>query len=297
MVLSCLERPIDVFNITEWGVDLDRFLNNLTPHYDIYEWDYYLLRQNQIAFLQKYMPAEKRRSFDNAFWSDFYGGKITESTIQEMLLFVPEEKLPNFYEIKATRKRLIAEFNLTSISPEYWRTERIPARAFGQSYALTSNSAVLDYRQTTERRFKEMPESLNCVDLKFILTGIANELKEKNPEVNFMNIIVHHTLVYCYSDQLGTNSPEGIHQDGMDYIVSALVLERKNISGGKSIVYGQDMKTKILETKLQSGQGILQPDKNTELWHEVTPIKCSLGAERGYRSTIGFDITVNGSSM
>jgi len=52
------------------------------------------------------------------------------------------------------------------------------------------------------------------------------------------------------------------------------------------------MKTKIMETVLQSGQGILQPDKNTELWHEVTPIKCKEGVSKGYRSTIGFDITI-----
>ncbi len=292
MVLSCLERPIDVFNITEWGVDLNRFLNNLRPQYSIYEWDYYLLRQNQIAFFQKNLPENVLSRFDNTFWSDFYGGKVPDTTVQELLNAVPESKLDQFFQIKETRKRLIAEFNLSFIEDEHWLVERIPARAFGQSYALTSDTASLDYRQTTERRFKEMPESLNCIDLQFILQGLSNELKAKNDEISFLNIIVHHTLVYCYKDQLGTNSPEGIHQDGMDYIVSALVAERKNIVGGKSIIYGSDMKTKIMETVLLSGQGILQPDKNTELWHEVTPIKCMEGYEKGYRSTIGFDITV-----
>ncbi|MEM8907566.1 MAG: 2OG-Fe dioxygenase family protein, partial [Bacteroidota bacterium] len=119
-----------------------------------------------------------------------------------------------------------------------------------------------------------------------------NELRDKSSQIKGLNIIVHHTLVYCYSDQLATNSPEGIHQDGMDYIVSALVMERHNIAGGRSVIYGNDMQTKVMETTLQSGQGILQPDLGTELWHEVTAIRCKNAQKLGYRSTIGYDITV-----
>ena len=84
----------------------------------------------------------------------------------------------------------------------------------------------------------------------------------------------------------------GIHQDGMDYIVSALVISRSNISGGRSIIYGNDKSTRILEVELCPGQGILQPDKNTQLWHDVTPIQSLDDISAGSRSTLGFDFTV-----
>ena len=48
---------------------------------------------------------------------------------------------------------------------------------------------------------------------------------------------------------------KSIHQDGMDFIVSAFMVESKNIYGAKSIVYLEDKKTKIFQTILKEGQG------------------------------------------
>lgn len=58
-------------------------------------------------------------------------------------------------------------------------------------------------------------------------------------------MIIHHILVECVNGDSATNSPEGIHQDGMDCIVSAFVVESRNICGAKSIVYLDDKETKI----------------------------------------------------
>lgn len=52
----------------------------------------------------------------------------------------------------------------------------------------------------------------------------------------------------------------------MDFIMSAFVVERKNIRGAKSIIYMEDKKTRIFETILKEGQGILQVDANSPLW-------------------------------
>ncbi|MCR2089001.1 2OG-Fe dioxygenase family protein [Campylobacter upsaliensis] len=72
--------------------------------------------------------------------------------------------------------------------------------------------------------------------------------------------------MFCQDFVGATNSPEGIHQDGMDFIMSAFVVERKNIRGAKSIIYMEDKKTRIFETILKDGQGILQVDANSPLW-------------------------------
>ena len=53
--------------------------------------------------------------------------------------------------------------------------------------------------------------------------------------------------MHCYQHQNATNAPEGIHQDGADYIVSALVLERKNIKGGKALYTVKTKKPVLLK--------------------------------------------------
>ncbi|MDY3245082.1 2OG-Fe dioxygenase family protein [Campylobacter sp.] len=49
----------------------------------------------------------------------------------------------------------------------------------------------------------------------------------------------------CKDGKKSTNSPEGIHQDGMDFIMSAFVIDRKNINGAKSIIYENDKNKNI----------------------------------------------------
>ena len=84
----------------------------------------------------------------------------------------------------------------------------------------------------------------------------------------------------------------GDHIDIVEPDDNSTVVVRNNIEGGKSIIYGNDKRTPILEMELKPGQGILQPDRGSELWHTVTPVTSKNGIERGTRSTIGFDFTI-----
>jgi hypothetical protein len=75
--------------------------------------------------------------------------------------------------------------------------------------------------------------------------------------------------------------------------VTALVVERENMEGSESVIYDESKVTKIFTTTLREGQGILQPDLNTGLWHEASLIK-PLTKGPAWRSIIGFDIAVHG---
>ena len=86
------------------------------------------------------------------------------------------------------------------------------------------------------------------------------------------------------------NSPEGIHKDGANYIISAFVINKKNIIGGKSIIYNEN-KNKIYETIINNNEFIFQEDKN--LWHYVTPIETYDSNYNGIRDIIGLDIKIN----
>jgi hypothetical protein len=125
-----------------------------------------------------------------------------------------------------------------------------------------------------------------------IINHFSGIIFEGNTDVNKIGIDIHYTIIYADNIGLISNSPEGIHQDGMDYIISALVIERNNIRGGVSSVYYPNHNNKILEIELQEGMGIFQPDMNTNLWHSVNNIYIDNEQCSGFRSTIGFDFEV-----
>ena len=83
-------------------------------------------------------------------------------------------------------------------------------------------------------------------------------------------------------------------QDGADYIVSALVIGRQAIQGGKSTVYGPDRTTRLLTVTLQPGEGLFHADAGSGLWHDVSGIEFDEGSDssEGVRNTLGIDIVV-----
>ena len=99
-------------------------------------------------------------------------------------------------------------------------------------------------------------------------------------------IDVHQVRLLSYNNQPSDNAPEGIHQDGADYIISALVLNKCNIENDHSIIYDKNKK-ELYRTNLNLGEFIFQDDKN--LWHDITPLK-AIENYNGYRDILGFDI-------
>src|SRR5690606_3778372 len=102
--------------------------------------------------------------------------------------------------------------------------------------------------------------------LKQFIKKIASKLKQEfEPNAKKLHISLHFMQVFA-TDGSSFVVPEGIHKDGVDYIVSGLVVERKNITGGKSLIY-DNCGSEILEITLKEGMGILQPDEYSSLLH------------------------------
>ena len=131
------------------------------------------------------------------------------------------------------------------------------------------------------------------VDNPFFLHLMAQtcalSLLNSKQRIYGFDVSLHQVRQITYPDIESHKAPEGIHQDGVDYIVSAFVLKRYNIKGGESIIYDEN-KNQIDQIILKHGEGIFQNDK--KLWHYVTPIQ-SKRDYVGYRDIIGLDITIN----
>lgn len=289
MLLEKLDTPITVLNLGQYGVSVDAFQRQMREAYSEFEWDSYLLQQNKISLIKEILPRESLARISSDTWYDIYTGVIQNP---ELYMVFPDLSPSDKSRIEAlvpTRKRCMSEYLMHWNGK--WNIERIPSSLVSQTKALIASDGEIDYRQS-QRKFKELPDELFDSNLRALLVGVADMVRETKHSIQKLNVSVHNTVVYCHPQQLVTNSPEGIHQDGVEFIVSALVVERNNISGGKSIIYGRDKRTKLLQVELQAGQGIFQADLGTELWHEVTPITAIDKTRSGYRSTIGFDVTL-----
>lgn len=205
---------------------------------------------------------------------DFSSINLDSSVLKTISLFIP------------SRKRLISKY-IIDIKNENFKIERIPADNFLQSLAFIADEKF-DYRKS-ERKFKELPDNLFDDDLRTMLKFVSFKIGRYIKKSKFA-ITVHHTFISCKDGKKSTNSPEGIHQYGRDFIMSAFVIDRKNINGAKSIIYEND-KNKNIWNDIKKWS-IIQPDLNSGLCHEVTEISQININEVGYRSSVGFDIEV-----
>lgn len=144
---------------------------------------------------------------------------------------------------------------------------------------------------------RKNPRKFECIDknirdmyffnefLKHSVYLVLNNI-ETIPEK--LNLHVHQVRQICYPYTDSHNSPEGIHKDGSDFIISAYIINRSNIIGGESMIYDSDKKL-LYKNTLNIDNGIFQDDKN--LYHYVTPIQ-SVDNHIGYRDILGIDISI-----
>jgi len=277
------DSPIVLFDLEDLAIDKLNFFSEMKPVYIDLPWDYYDVRKEQYDFLFKKLP-KKEEKFEEIF-IPYYLGKLPIEVLDPYIASLNSLDQKKFFEIKPYRRRVISHFALDY--KDGWDIKRIKIKNFEQK------DIKQDYRQLP-RQFSEASDilvSLNSFN-KFIV-GIGNIVKDLNKSVKYLQMIVHNTGVIATQDRMGKNSPEGIHQDGFDYIVSAFVVERNGIEGARSEIYGPNKHTKCLVKTLKEGEGILQRDRNSELWHTVTPFKkTSPALSYGTRNTIGVDINI-----
>lgn len=286
-VLTSIYSPIELFNVEECGIETSDFQQKIKNEYNCLPDDKYVERFEKISLLEKLLPESLLSEISGQIFYGFYQGyEDSEDKIAFYVKnYLSSEDQKIFSSIISKRKRSAAQFKIEYINRNLIHVNRVPLTSFVQNKAQIADICKIDYRKAP-RIFFESNDALINEHLILIIKFIANKIFHLHP-VKILDLVVHHTRV----DAGGSNAPEGIHQDGMDYIVSALVVERFNISGGESIIFGCDKKTKIFSTTLQPGQGIFQPDRGSDLWHTVKPINVVSSAS-GYRSTIGFDFSL-----
>jgi len=279
--------PIRIFSLDGLGLDQEKFLSTFAPLFSFLTWDIYDVKFRQTQFLLKRYPEEAKRL--KLFLERYYEDAATLEMVEDLLLGLSAEDRKKFNRTRPDRKRSICKFLLTANSDGSWQVQQTDANNFAQQVEKSDDRSLRRVFQPTTHALTQHPYFAN------LLVKLADLVHSIRPECSSMVITMHQVSIIALPYVPGDNSPEGIHQDGADYIVSALVIEREGIKGGESIIYGPDKKTVYYRTVLQPGQGIFQADAGSSLWHDVTPIFWDQESRlpEGRRSIIGFDIMLS----
>lgn len=186
------------------------------------------------------------------------------------------------------RRRGIAQF-LAERGSQGWEVRRVPAEPYVQPADHGS------YDRTTPRVYPDVSLDSSQEELVLqLLRAVSTMVPEKASAGKKLRIIVTFLRTVARGDAPSPCALEGgPHYDGMDYIVSALVINRANLkegSGESSVLTPHG--TVLLRTILQPGDGIFQDDKN--LMHNITPIQLdpSGGSAEGCRDMMGVDVQI-----
>ena len=280
--------PLRVFNLRSLGINQERFLRDMSIAFCGLHLDPYDGKRGKVKFLEEHFPNEGKRLRN--FLAGYYADTTDLRELSDLLGRLTSEDRNEFDRIGMTgrRKRAIARFMLANRGPTTpWNIVRVPAGPFTQQ--------VGDARALVRTFHEAGREIASHPDVERIIFALAEMVQELQSEAHFLQIQIHPMFVFADLMNSGDNSPEGIHQDGEDYIVSALVIERAGITegSGESTVYALDKETVLLRRVLQPGEGIFQADRN-KLWHYVTPVREDprVAPDFGHRSILGFDIRI-----
>ncbi|QSJ19008.1 2OG-Fe dioxygenase family protein [Nostoc sp. UHCC 0702] len=118
-----------------------------------------------------------------------------------------------------------------------------------------------------KREFAELDDALIELDIFKKLVMAFTDSCKLHPEAE---IGVHQIRTTCSPDNMGNPAPEGIHQDGTDFI-GIFSVTRENIQGGETHLYTGKKEKPVFSKILNPGELLLVNDH--DFFHFTTPIK------------------------
>ncbi|WP_299247126.1 2OG-Fe dioxygenase family protein [uncultured Aquimarina sp.] len=286
-----IKSPIRVGSVADLRINVSSFLNFFKPFFSALQDDVYLVRSKQITFLKTSFSSDSDAI--EKLHKPYFEGTQSIDALAYWIQQLDENQKQEFDQLSTiTRQRNIATF-LIEIWDDQYFVERIVAQGFEQD--------VDDFR-VWKRVFKQATREAVENELFFeLLKKMAGLVKKIHPEVRKIQITSHFMRTISKEKIKGENSPEGVHEDGAQYIMSALVVNRQNIIGAESQIYEKttlDSNELIYKKVLEPGEFVFQADTGEEftfgndLWHYVTPIEPEDITKPGIRDIIGFDMDI-----
>ena len=274
--------PISEFSLADMGVDQDRLVSDIAPTFDSLTLDIYEKRRQEVVLLKQLCPANT--ALLNKFLPDYLSSKAALTDISEVISQLSSQELIELSNIGTVRFRSIAKFDVVFTNSPSPRIQRVSANGFVQQ-----TTDKTDFRSFA-RYFEEASEYVtDSIEIRQILRYIAAKVRKQHPTPVHSMVVTLHQVIVSVDSKTPFHLPDGVHQDGADYIVSAIPLIMSGVLPPLSTVYDSQLHP-MLETRLGVGQGLLHDDRS--YWHSVSALMAS-GAN-GQRGTIGLDVQIAG---
>ena len=177
---------------------------------------------------------------------------------------IVRELAPSFHNLPSTEHKdgeyRLRRYSVIELMLEPKAIKALPINSFMQTDKYN------DFQGNVERKFENIDESALYSD----------GMKEIIYQFRMVNSLPHTTLVEIHQMRIVTLyeetpiSPEGVHQDGNDFIAT-VGIARHNIEGGHLLVYMEKDEEPFIYLPLEAGYMVTMDDK--KLWHHGRPIK------------------------
>ncbi len=163
---------------------------------------------------------------------------------------------------------------------EAFEFHRQPTRPFYQSTAYNALNGG------KKRLYEELrDEELAAPTMKALFALTSAIIHRIRPAPRW-DTELHPIRTLCERGMTGEPTPEGVHQDGVDYFFAILV-DRKGLSGGVSHVLDAERRV-VFEKEMRDPLEFLVVD-DRRMFHDVTSCIADSDTARGHRDTLIFN--------
>jgi len=285
-----VHSPILCARLDHLDIDTAAFIEHFTEAFKSMDWDLYDVKRKQYELLLAHQVEIPFSEFKTYYTESSMDAKAFLSlwTTDELLV-------QKCLAIKPWRRRSVCAFEMQAGQPQ--TLTRIYPEAFAQAVDTE------DIRSLPRNFSQTEAELVDHTLFQSFVSKIAEQAQKVTPHIAIKKVRLTAHFMSVKARQLvpGNNSPEGAHEDGADFIVSALVINRDNITGAKSQVLerlSDGTLVTIFERELQPGEFLFQADTGEEkhygndLWHYVTPFYVDDPSQESWRDIIGLDVEI-----
>jgi len=255
------------------------FLDSVAAYAAQLPWDAYDVARRRRQVLQRHAsilaPAQRALLEDDDAAPDAVWNAVRDH--------LPSVLRAALERIQPHRRRAMRKYDARRVSTACWQLQPLEDPHFVQPAAAA---------RAPHRVFAPIAAALTYhPDTLRLVAGIAETIHQRCAATR-LQLVLHQMLTIARGPGAAEPAPEGLHQDGADYILSALVIRRRGVHGGASRVYRGSAGPLLLEHTLGEGEGLFQPDAGSPLWHEVSALHAEDPHGEGQRMILGIDAHV-----
>lgn len=142
--------------------------------------------------------------------------------------------------------------------------------------------------ETVDRHFEPLTDAFVADPLLRPLFTLLGQAAAALDDAGRWIVKVHPFRVVATADDVGDPTPEGRHKDGVT-LVSSLLVNRDNATGGQSSVYTLDGRELLSTTLYRPGSLLLSDDRDS--LHCVSPIRPMDRSRPAYRDVLVTTLT------